>query len=215
MARGKFKAKILKPTKEKPIPSHVPMASESNARKFIEDRSKNIKNSHAFSPKDKADRDYLMGAYLMLKQSLEPHISPDPIPHITNCFKYTPKQIFDGIMMFLEYTIQAGQPITLSGTMGFVGLDNNDLNNIITGKRDSYTKEAYKELMFLKNIHKFIEFYNEYSAHKKQNPAGPIFILKNFGWKDKFEIEATATQGALTPEEREVAQRRIQSFSEK
>ena len=56
--------------------------------------------------------------------------------------------------------------------------------------------------------------YNEYAAQKKQNPAAPIFILKNFGWADKFEIEASQTQGALTDTERTEAQKRISEFSE-
>ena len=71
-----------------------------------------------------------------------------------------------------------------------------------------------RKLGFLKDCVEFVENYIEFTGQKKQNPAFNIFWLKNRGWKDKFEIEASSTQGALTEEEREEAQRRIKQFSE-
>jgi hypothetical protein len=121
--------------------------------------------------------------------------------------------MWTNIKSFFDLTIEYGQPLTITGMALFAGMDREYLNNMALHGR-SGDSTLPKELYFLMDCRKFVENYNEFAAHKKQNPAGPIFILKNFGWKDKFEIEASSTQGALTEQEREAAQKRIQAFSE-
>jgi hypothetical protein len=109
-------------------------------------------------------------------------------------------------------TLNANQPLTITGVGLFMGLYRKQIWGLL-GDRDG-TLKRWPEFEFLFDFASFVELYNEYAAHKKQNPAGPIFILKNFGWKDKLEIEASTTQGALTDEERAAAQKRIAEFSE-
>ena len=54
-----------------------------------------------------------------------------------------------------------------------------------------YDYEKKKEFAHtIKRARTFIEQYLEASAHSG-NPAGPIFLLKNFGWSDKQEVEIT------------------------
>ena len=50
-------------------------------------------------------------------------------------------------------------------------------------KREGFSYTIKRARMFLENE------YEE--AVRSGNPAGPIFLLKNFGWSDKQEIEVT------------------------
>lgn len=124
--------------------------------------------------------------------------------------RYTPRRMFDNAVAYMRVTIAACQPLTITGLGMFMGIHRKEFFTLLndTKMRDK------PEYGFMYDFADFIEMYNEYAAHIKQNPAGPIFILKNFGWKDKFEIEASSTMGALTDEEREVAQQRLAAFSE-
>lgn len=164
------------------------------------------KAANRFTPSQQNDRDYLMGFLKVFRSGLS-EVSDQPVkPPKGHNPTFTPRQMCDNILQYFETALEAGQPITLLGTRALCHIDKDFLYDTLKGKHPEY--------QFLRPLHDFIEFYNEYALHKKQNPAGPIFILKNFGWKDKFEIEASSTQGALTEEERELAQKRIQAFSE-
>lgn len=123
-------------------------------------------------------------------------------------YKRTPMQMWDSIKSYFKVSVEYGQPLTITGVATFCMVDKAILMDRIQGVNKT---SAYD---FLQDVSKFIEMYNEYMLHKKQNPAGSIFVLKNFGWKDKYEVEASGTQGALTDEERKVAQSRIANFSE-
>jgi hypothetical protein len=48
-------------------------------------------------------------------------------------------------------------------------------------KKDGFSYSIKKALLKIENIYE--------SNLQKQNPAGSIFALKNFGWKDKQEVE--------------------------
>lgn len=124
--------------------------------------------------------------------------------------RYTPRQMYDSCAQYIKITIEAQQPLTASGMALFLGINRRGLFDVLHKTR----RKEFPEYAFVYDFAAFIEMYNEYAAHRKQNPAGPIFIMKNFGWKDKMEIEATATEGALTDEERAEAQKRIKNFSE-
>lgn len=50
-------------------------------------------------------------------------------------------------------------------------------------KRDGFSYPIKKALFRIENIYEQMLF--------SRNPAGPIFALKNFGWKDKQEVEQT------------------------
>jgi hypothetical protein len=51
------------------------------------------------------------------------------------------------------------------------------------GKKDKFSDT-------IKTAKLRVENYNELQLHLGKHAAGPIFALKNFGWKDKTEIEA-------------------------
>ncbi len=179
------------------------IVDDKMARELVEGR-KYIKKSFSFTKLANIDREYLRGMFEVFKSQIEPTISKERISD----YRYTPRQMWENIKKYFEVSIEYGQPLTLCGIGTFNGISRKQLFLMMN------EKNLPEELMFLRDCGKFVEMYNEYAAHKKMNPAGPIFILKNFGWKDKFEIEATRAEGALTDEEREEAQRRIAKFSE-
>jgi hypothetical protein len=116
--------------------------------------------------------------------------------------------MWNNIKKYFEVTIAYGQPLTVGGIAVFNGMDQ---KNLMTSDKRNEIPEEYQ---FLLQCIKFVEMYNEYAAHRKQNPAGPIFILKNFGWKDTQTHEVNAVGGALTEDERTAAQQRISNFTE-
>lgn len=154
-----------------------------------------------------ADKEYLSMIYEQLKAKVESNISGDVVKSATNVYRYTPLQMWNNIKRYFELTIQYGQPLTITGMCMFNGLDHVKM-------RAGAIEELPEPFHFLKDCREFVMAYNEYAAHRKMNPAGPIFILKNFGWKDKQEVELSATQGAITAEERAENQRRIANFTE-
>lgn len=120
---------------------------------------------------------------------------------------YTPKEMFHNVMKYFQITIAAEQPFTLTGTALYMGLSVASFNRMC---HDEKMRIAYP---FLSEIYLLIQMYNEYATHKKQNPAGPIFILKNMGWSDRMDINVNA-QEHMTPEERTSVQRKLENFSE-
>ena len=156
----------------------------------------------------KNDREYLFFVWDVFKENIVKMI-PEGFPDDANGnYRYLPMQMWDGMRGFIETSIRFGQPVTMSGIAVFSGMRVNTLTMIRSNPK---LHPAYH---FIRYVSDFVEMYNEFSAHKKINPAAAIFILKNMGWKDKFEIEASATSGALTDDERRAAQERIQKFSE-
>lgn len=153
-----------------------------------------------------ADREYLLGMWEIFKMNVEPTIIKGPAPTVTKTYRYTPRQMWENVKRYFEFSIEHGQPLTLSGIAAF-----NDVSAIDLFHHDTELPEAYD---FLKTSRQFIMFYNEYAAHKKMNPAGPIFLLKNLGLKDTFTIDAKSTAGALTEAERTEMQKRLTGFSE-
>lgn len=167
-----------------------------------------IKNPH-ISYTQQEDREHFLEVFLAFKASLESTIKVGEADYKTDKFKYTPRQMFDNIMTYWESAIRKGQPVTVMGTLLVCRLSKDLWYDILNEKSDKY-----KDFEFMKAAHDFVEYHYEYSLNKRLNPAGSIFALKNLGWKDKLEIEASATKGALTEEERQLAQKRIQQFSE-
>ena len=175
---------------------------------YAEDFAKNrVLNGHmpTLTPLGENDREYLMGMFQVFRSQFGQNLS-DKKPNGGS--RYSPKQMFDNVMQYFEVSIRYGQPLTVTAIGRFCRIDKSIFWDLI---RDEKTEEDFS---FIKDCIGFVEMYNEYAMHKKQNPAGPIFALKNFGWKDKIEVSASATIGAMTDEEREKAQKRLQAFSE-
>lgn len=93
---------------------------------------------------------------------------------------------FDNLVdAYLELcrTADPKEPITLNGLVLALGL---------THKDSFYEYEKYDGFSdSVKRARTFIELEYEKKLVNGQNAAGPIFALKNFGWKDKTEVAAT------------------------
>jgi hypothetical protein len=124
-------------------------------------------------------------------------------------YRYTPIQMLKNTLAYFRVSIENGQPLTISGIAVFNGMKRDDFYNHIY-----HNKNRDPAFDFLDECVDFVEMYIEYTGQKKQNPAFQIFWLKNRGWKDKIEIEASTNQAALTEDERESAQKRLAAFSE-
>lgn len=178
---------------------------------FIEERAIALKKtSRAKISTD--DNQYLLKMFYEMVKCHTASGIPDVKPKGQEMRRYTPFQMFTNCVRYMELTVEAHQPLTITGVGLFMGLRREQLFQMLNAK--SQNLNEYPEYSFIFDFADFVEMYNEYAAHKKQNPAGPIFILKNFGWKDKFEVEASSTMGALTDAERNEAQLRIAKFSE-
>jgi len=180
-------------------------------KKFLADYQKSLtpkKMMYGLTKPQQNDKDYLMGMFLCLKMALEDKVIDKFPDEDLKKYRYTPREMFTNIMKYFEVSITQGQPLTITGVGLFCGIRKQDFYELRT------RPTLHPAFQFLKDAAEFVEMYNEYAAHKKMNPAGPIFILKNFGWKDKQEIELSSNKGALTDEERELAQKRLGNFSE-
>ena len=172
------------------------------ANKLIKERTVTSHNSPTLVKLAAADREYLRGMWAVFRDNMP---KPGLAEYDTKQYRYQPWQMWENIQKYFEVSIEHGQPLTLSGMGVFCGMQSAALF------KGDKLKDGFEFLIYCKQ---FVEMYNEYAAHKKQNPAGPIFILKNFGWKDKYDIEASTTQGALTEAERAEAQKRVATFTE-
>lgn len=184
--------------------------TEEVARGLLAERDATIPNNilaKGIPEKSKVDYKYFAEAFKALKAQWEGKV-PDVKPKGDETRRYTPLKMFQNCCMFFEFTLDACKPLTFSGMAMFMGMKRVDMFHSI------HRQALAPEYHFIYEFASFIEMYNEFAAHQKQNPAGPIFIMKNIGWKDKLEIEATPTDGSLTDEERGDAQKRIKNFSE-
>lgn len=78
------------------------------------------------------------------------------------------------------------EPILLTGMVLALGL---------VSKDSFYHYETYPEFSdSVKRARTLVEMEYEKRLNLAQSATGPIFALKNFGWKDKQEIEATVTE---------------------
>jgi len=181
---------------------------------FVKQRTAETVRSPVKMGKNASDNNYkyLSMVFEMMLSHYEDMDIPKKLESAPKCMRrYTPKQMFDMCVAYIRLTIKVKQPLTITGLGMFMGIRRPDFFQILHEQK-GVAESPF--MNFLYDFANFIEMYDEYAAHQKQNPAGPIFILKNFGWKDKFEIEASQTQGALTPEEREEARRRMAGFTE-
>lgn len=199
MGKNVSERKSLYKKKDKPL-----VVSDAMAMEFAS--KKRVNNIYKFVKMEERDKLYLSGMLEILIAQIEPLVPDGEVPYKTKEFRHTPRQLWENIKKYFQITIEMGQPLTISGIVALCGLSKKYFFN-------EPKISVPKEYAFLEECKKFVEMYNEFAAHKKMNPAGPIFILKNFGWKDKIDITAS-TPGALTEEERAAAQKRLAEFSE-
>jgi hypothetical protein len=79
-----------------------------------------------------------------------------------------------------EYFGNPEHPHTWTGLALHLGFSSRDSLNDYK-KKDGFSDSVKKALLRIESIYEANLFY--------KNPAGAIFALKNFGWKDKQEVE--------------------------
>lgn len=183
------------------------MTVEERNKMYIQKKSGRAANSPGGLTKmEERDKEYLLNILNLFEVSILSGIDPKA-EGLTNS-KMTPYQMAKLILQGFRFCINGGMAITLSSIGIYLGMDKKEFLK----KCNNEQKDPNME--FLQKCVYFVEMYMEYTAQRKQNPAFQIFWLKNRGWVDKLEITAGSTQGALTDEEREAAQKRIRQFSE-
>ena len=201
--KGKKPANFVKPKGIKEFPPVIP--NDAYITAFLNTRQKTLNNNPAKISLTDLEREYLLNMLEVFRNKIEPTLAPE-VPHITDVFRYTPPQLFNAVYSYFKGAITYGQPLTINGITSFCQINKNYLT-------PANQQKIPKEYGFLFDCLDFVEFFMEFSGQKKQNPAFQIFWLKNRGWKDTFSVESV-TPGALTDEERELAQKRLASFSE-
>ena len=197
MLKGQHPRPPIKPTK-------------AYVEKFIAEKKPSLTRQGNFTRIEKRDTGYLLAMFDAFEKSIRPTVNTKAAINmeINPGLRYTPIQMFNNIMIYFRASLENCQPITLNGIALFNGMNKYDLWDFIK------THKKEPNYAFLEACIGFVEMYVEFMGQKKQNPAFNIFWLKNRGWSDRVEIEATAKSGALTDEEREAAQKRIATFSE-
>lgn len=113
----------------------------------------------------------------------------------------TPEELEDKIQAYVEhctskrepsfdggFIMTDGQPLTITGLAYFLGFES---------RQSFYDYEQNKEFSYtIKRARLMIESSYERALSGK-NAAGPIFALKNFGWKDTQDITHNIPKGVL------------------
>ena len=192
------------------------IATPTFEEKFMEQHQKKMENLKLKGAK-KEEVNYLLGLIKELYDMYADKVK-DEFPIIEKDGKdftksmtrrYTPKQMFENGIRYFQITLAYNQPITFTGMAMFMGFNRIHFLNMMNNKL------MHEDYSFLIDFMSFCEMFNEYAAHKKQNPAGAIFILKNFGWSDRIDMNFNATgTGEMSYDERKEAQKRIDNFTE-
>ena len=100
----------------------------------------------------------------------------------------TSAELFRKGMEYIDICNDKKEPITITGLA--IHLDTT--RDVLCDYENKYGDEFSRTVKKLKHR---VENYIETQVHKNKNPAGPIFLLKNFGWTDRMEVE----HSGLTP----------------
>ena len=84
---------------------------------------------------------------------------------------------------FIDLCVETKQPITITG----LALA---LNTTRETLMDYQEKDEFSDTV--KRLKLYCENYAENQVFVGKNPAGAIFSLKNYGWKDKHEVDHTS-----------------------
>ena len=113
----------------------------------------------------------------------------------------TPQELLDAAAEYIETLCDEKgvltAPITISGMCNYIGTyrqrlleyENGSLEGLRDGNGDS---EGFR--VAIKRMKSICEEYAENHMFTARNPAGAIFALKNYGWKDTQTIETTTTE---------------------
>jgi hypothetical protein len=151
---------------------------------------------------------YLMGELEMFEKDILAKIDPNAKYDGNN--RFTPVETFERMIGYIKRALSGGRSLTMTGLGISLAMSRQDFYEMINEAK-GVQNGPYN---FVKDIVFFVEYFMEYTAQQKQNPAFQIFWLKNRGWVDKLEISASSTPGAMTDKEREEAQARLKQISE-
>lgn len=84
------------------------------------------------------------------------------------------------------------EPILLIGMVLALGLTSKEAFY-------NYGSEYAEFSESVKRARSLIELEYEKRLNVNSSAAGPIFALKNFGWKDKQEVDNISSDGSMTP----------------
>lgn len=91
----------------------------------------------------------------------------------------SPEEVLEAAKEYFQWCIDNNAPLTITGLAIALGTTRETL-------MDYQEKAEFSDT--IKKLKLLIENYNEMQVHEGNNPAGAIFVLKNFGWKDKSEV---------------------------
>ena len=105
----------------------------------------------------------------------------------------SPEEFESKIGEYEQFCKEKDYPVTWTGLALFMGFSSRQ-------SIDEYAKyDGFSDSV--KKAKTFVEWHYEMKLAKSEgSPAGSIFALKNFGWKDKQEIEKTGDdlEGAIS-----------------
>lgn len=99
------------------------------------------------------------------------------------------KEMYEIGKLYIDDCLENEKHITFTGLCIAMGTTKDTFNEYESGKFDT-DKEVFSTL--LKELRLYCENYAENKLYGN-NPTGAIFALKNYGWKDKQEIEQTVS----------------------
>lgn len=123
-------------------------------------------------------------------------------------FKFnSPKELEEKGMAFIKKCKKSKEPITITGLC--LALETNRETLMNYEKKDEFFDT-------IKRLKLYAENYAEEKLFSGRNTVGAIFALKNFGWRDTFEIDKkNQTPPGLSEETRMALREKVRSFSEK
>lgn len=93
----------------------------------------------------------------------------------------SPEELLERAYEYFDETLEKGQPITITGLAMALDTSRETLMDYEEKRGDQFSDAVKKVKLVCEN----------YAERKLfgSNPTGAIFALKNYGWKDKQEID--------------------------
>ncbi len=95
----------------------------------------------------------------------------------------TPEELVKKGAAFFKACDKDGKPYTITGLANYLDTSRETLINY--EERDEFFDT-------IKRLKQTVEEYAETRLYLAKNAAGPIFALKNFGWRDRQELDHTS-----------------------
>lgn len=105
----------------------------------------------------------------------------------------SPEEFDRRVDEYVDSCIEKKEPILLTGLILALGL---------TSKEGFYHYQTYPEFGdSVKRARLLVEYEYEKRLNGGSRPTGPIFALKNMGWRDNQQVDHVSTDGSMTPKE--------------